>query len=444
MNDAADLAQQAERRLLGAIMWTGHIPDLPADVWARPSHQAVWDAICTVAAEARTIEPPAVMEQLAHDGRLTEVGGATAFFESFVSGGTTLAPFEVDRLATEVADWQWRRGLFTRGRQLMVASSDLSADPRTLLAELETLDTPRRAGLALHSGDQIGRVPDPAWLVDGHMQEGLAVIFGPWAAGKSFVAADLAVALASGKPWWGWDVTQGPVLYLALEGAAGLAARIETAARVRGVGLDGLHLSGDPVNLGVRSDVADVDTAVRQTGARLLVVDTWARATAGADENDNGSAGRAIEALDRIRQRRGCTVLVLHHARKGDAADPRGAGSLPAAADSIWNVVKTGANKIKVTSAKQKDGEDFQALTFSLRQQARSASLELIASGKPRAQADLDRAEALDALQAGAMLKALVRAQFGDATLAELCAHPDVCEVLDEQERPCVALKAAR
>lgn len=440
MSDAAELVTVAERRLLTAVMWTGHVPlQVDPDGWSRPAHRAVWDAICAVQADSRQVDLPTVVEQLAHDGTLDVAGGATTMWEAFTGSGSQVAPFELKRMVDEVTEWQWRRRLFVRGRQLMVASQDLSQDPRSVLDDLED-DVPARAGLTVHTGDQIAGLPEPVWLVDGHMQDGLSVIFGPWSSGKSFVAADVASAVASGQPWWGNQVTAGPVLYLALEGASGLAQRLQAACRGRGR-LDRLHLSGDPVNLGNRSDVADVDQAIRQTGARLLIVDTWARATAGADENDNGSAGRAVEALDRIRQRRGCAVLVLHHARKGDPSDPRGAGSLPAAADSVWNVTKTGAGKIHVASAKQKDGEDFRGLTFALRQQGQSATLELVASGKTYGQRDVDRAEALDMARRGPVLKALIRSQFGDETLDQLVRHPDVREVLDDQDRPCVTAK---
>lgn len=433
MSDASELTLSAERRLLAGAMWAGTLPaGVDADMFAREAHRAVWQA-CQA---ADPLDPPTVVEQLARDGRLEVVGGAGTFWESF--GSTRVLPYELDRLAVEVAQWSWRRRLFGEANRLAAAAADLSQDPRSVLADLDGLDGPVRSGLTVHTGDRIGQVPPPSWLVDGHLQEGLSVVFGPWSAGKSFVAVDAAVAVASGGAWWGHKVQQGPVLYLALEGAAGLAQRLQAAARARQVGLDGLHLSGDPVNLGNRTDVADVDTAVRTLGVRLLVVDTWARATAGADENDNGSSGRAVEALDRIRARRGCSVMVLHHARKGDSTDPRGAGALPAAADSMWNVTKTGAGKIQVASAKQKDGEDFLTLTFALRQQDRSASLELIASGKPRAQQDFDRAEALDMCREGPVLKALIRSQFGDATLDQLCRHPDVREVLDDLDRPCV------
>lgn len=435
MSDAAVLAAHAEKALCSAVMWSHRMPDTPVsgDMFANEGHRAVWEAI---ADRFPNVDPPDVADQLARTGKLQVVGGIEAFWQVATVDQRGLP----EESARQVAEWHLRRQAAHTAMQVLKASQDLSADPTALLGELDTI--PRRPSrLTLHTADQIADVPPPTWLVDGHLQEGFGVIFGPWSAGKSFVAVDMAVAVASGQRWWGHPVQQGPVLYLSLEGVAGLAARIESACRARGVTMDGLHLSGDPVNLGNRTDVADVDQAVRQTGARLLIVDTWARATAGADENDNGSTGRAVEALDRIRARHGCTVLALHHARKGDSGDPRGAGSLPGAADSMWNVTKTAAGKIHVSSSKQKDGEDFRGLTFALRSEGRSATLQLIAAGKPRAEADLHMAEALDACRRGLVLKALVRSQWDDGTLERLCRHPDVREVLDDQDRPCVTAK---
>ena len=54
----------------------------------------------------------------------------------------------------------------------------------------------------------------------------LSMLYGPSNAGKTFVALDLAMHVASGKPWRGYRVNGGSVLYIAAEGGAGVRNRL--------------------------------------------------------------------------------------------------------------------------------------------------------------------------------------------------------------------------
>ena len=76
-----------------------------------------------------------------------------------------------------------------------------------------------------------------AYLVKGLIpREGLVVIWGPPKCGKSFWTFDLAMHIALGGLYRGRRIAQGPVVYIACEGAHGFRARIE-AFRLR-------HLQG--------------------------------------------------------------------------------------------------------------------------------------------------------------------------------------------------------
>src|SRR2546428_13563804 len=68
----------------------------------------------------------------------------------------------------------------------------------------------------------------PAWLVDQFLTEGgLSVLYGPSGTGKTFVALDLAYAIARGIPWHGYAISQcGPVLYIAAESGHSIAGRM--------------------------------------------------------------------------------------------------------------------------------------------------------------------------------------------------------------------------
>src|SRR3546814_2049301 len=58
----------------------------------------------------------------------------------------------------------------------------------------------------------------------------------------------------------------------------------------------------------------------------LIVVDTVARALAGADENSASDVGRLVDAFDWLKSQWGCAVLPIHHTGHSQDAKTRGRG----------------------------------------------------------------------------------------------------------------------
>jgi len=89
--------------------------------------------------------------------------------------------------------------------------------------------------LTLYSAAEIKRLPPPEWLIDGHLvQNSIAVLYGPSGGGKSFLALDGALSVATGRDWLGRPVQQGVVIYVLAEGASGFGARITAWEEDRG------------------------------------------------------------------------------------------------------------------------------------------------------------------------------------------------------------------
>ena len=78
---------------------------------------------------------------------------------------------------------------------------------------------------------------EPPWLIDGFIHETeIGAFWGAPGTGKSFVALDWALSVATGQPWLGrYPVIQGPVLYMCGEGAPSLAKRIDGWMAAHGV-----------------------------------------------------------------------------------------------------------------------------------------------------------------------------------------------------------------
>lgn len=215
----------------------------------------------------------------------------------------------------------------------------------------------------------LGRKP-PAWLIKGLIpQAELVVLFGESGAGKSFIALDIACALARGIEWRGLKTKPGRQVYIAAEGAGGFRNRVAAYARHHEVDPTTLDLGviDAAPNLLLKDDAMDVCRAINSSGPAPSVVwvDTFAQTTPGANENAAEDMGRALQHCKGIHRATGAVVVLVHHAGKDASKGARGWSGLRAAADAEIEVVRTLGGRF-LRSTKQKDGEDFQEWGFDL------------------------------------------------------------------------------
>lgn len=210
-------------------------------------------------------------------------------------------------------------------------------------------------------------LPPLAWRIRGVMPaEGLASIYGPSASGKSFLALDMAAAIASGRNWFGFRVTRAPVVYCALEGEAGLRKRVQAWETDTGQQIPA-RIVLQPFKLTEPQDVQDLAAAVLSAGAgTVTIVDTLNRAAPTADENSSRDMGAILEAAKALQRLTGGLVILVHHTGKDAAKGLRGHSSLFAALDAAIEVVRNGERR-EWTLTKCKDGEDVSAHLFNLR-----------------------------------------------------------------------------
>jgi KaiC/GvpD/RAD55 family RecA-like ATPase len=222
----------------------------------------------------------------------------------------------------------------------------------------------------LRTAAELAALPPVRWLVRGVLPaEGLAAMFGASGSGKTFLALDLAGAVAEGRPWFTYRVNAAQVVYLGLEGEAGLSQRVQAWERHnRRAPPEGLRfVVSQPFDMLQAEDVAELAEACRAAGAGggLVVVDTLNRAALGVDENSSQDMGRIIEAAADMQRRIGGLVLLIHHAGKDQSKGMRGHSSLHAALDAAIEVRREGeAREWRV--AKSKDGRDAESIAFRL------------------------------------------------------------------------------
>lgn len=235
-----------------------------------------------------------------------------------------------------------------------------------LAALLRVERTPPQRFQLLSAAD-LGALPALRWRIRGVLpQEGLAAIYGPPGSGKTFLAWDLLAAVAAGREWFGCRTHTAPVLYVGLEGAAGLPQRQQAHAARHGHS-EGMRFLLSPLDLRRAQDRADLVAAARAAGLAggVLCIDTLAAAAPGMDENASADMGEAIAALKALQADLGGLMLVVHHAGKDSTKGLRGHSSLLAAMDAVIEVTRTdGRREWKL--AKAKDGADGEARQFQL------------------------------------------------------------------------------
>ena len=215
------------------------------------------------------------------------------------------------------------------------------------------------------------------WLIEGVIPKGsFTALYGPPGSFKSFIALDIAEAIATGRTWMGKEVKEtGAVLYLAGEGFGGIGARIK-ACKMHHQTEDGAPIYIVRHQLNLRSSAEDFNALmmavvmlVEQTGMEfsLAIVDTLARAFGGGNENSSEDMGAFITAMGKVQEFLNCALMVLHHSGKDAAKGLRGHSSLLGAVDTELELLRFDEQmKGVLTISKQKDGADNERFGFEM------------------------------------------------------------------------------
>jgi len=212
------------------------------------------------------------------------------------------------------------------------------------------------------------------WLIRDYLEgESLSVLFGEPGAMKTFVALDMGLSLASGTDWHG-NKTKGrdPVLFIAGEGRAGLSKRIKAWTTFYDVDVADLHfhffVADRPAQFLESGSCAEVEAAIEAIAQNygnpgLLVIDTLNRNFGPGNENDTEDMTAFVAAMDKIRSRFGCAVLIIHHSGLAEKSRGRGNSALRAALDFEYRMdVKDDVRTM--TATKVKDHEPQPPIHF--------------------------------------------------------------------------------
>lgn len=261
----------------------------------------------------------------------------------------------------------------TRRAQIpeLVSSASAKFDPVDVSALMRSPQASNEPRFKLLTGAELAGMPPLRWLVRGVLPAtGLAALYGPSGSGKSFLALDLFAAVAEGRAWYGCRVTSAPVVYVALEGEAGLSVRVQAWEHFHGRALpDAMRIVIQAFKLTDAQDVADLATTIVGAGGNgaVVVLDTLNRAAPSADENSSKDMGMILDAAKVLQAKVGGLVVLVHHTGKDESRGMRGHSSLFAALDASIEIERKGERRAwKI--AKAKDGQDGIAFDFKVQE----------------------------------------------------------------------------
>ena len=228
---------------------------------------------------------------------------------------------------------------------------------------------PKDGRLRLLTADDLARMPAMRWRIKGVLPErGVASVYGPSGSGKSFLIISMSASIAAGATdWHGYKCKKAPVVYVALEGEAGLSQRIRAYCKHHEATCENMHFVTSSLSLLKGSDVDALINIIRTSvgDGAVVCIDTLAQATPGGDENSSVDMGLAIAACKKIQSQLNGLVVLVHHTGKQAGQGPRGHSSLFAALDAAIEVKKDGDARVW-SVAKSKDGADGRRHAFKL------------------------------------------------------------------------------
>jgi hypothetical protein len=214
-------------------------------------------------------------------------------------------------------------------------------------------------------------LPPPEPLIDNVLDQGtIALLYGKWSTGKTFIALDWAACVATGKAWQNRKTEQRKVLYVVGEGASGLNQRAdawETGWQTM-ISDEWLSIYPHPINLLNDYDIDQLRALIVWGGYDLVIFDTLARCMVGADENSAKDGGIVIDNMTKLRDAtpggRG-VILAVHHAGK-DAKTLRGTSALESGVDTVYSTSRDEEGWISLNREKRKDGPEHDHHVFKI------------------------------------------------------------------------------
>ena len=217
--------------------------------------------------------------------------------------------------------------------------------------------------LRVVSGDSLSskyNAPDEL-IQDMIVRKSQSMLFGDSNSGKTFYALSMAHAICEGVPFMGKQVEKGAVIYLATESPSSVISRVQAIKDYHDCDMANLFIVQVPINFFTSDQHStEVIALIRQvetdTGSKvnLVIGDTLARMTAGANENSGEDMVPILQRLDTVVYEANTAFLTIHHSGKDASRGARGSSTIRAHIDTEIYVVEENLQRT-ATITKQRE-----------------------------------------------------------------------------------------
>lgn len=197
------------------------------------------------------------------------------------------------------------------------------------------------------------------WVIKHYLPaDTIGVLYGASGSGKSWIAIDMAMHVATGIPWYGNKVRQGKVLYIAAEGAAAMAYRIRgwlqghpNVRNAEQLVRQNVRFFTGVANLSETNPVKTAAVTAEEIKNRLteenhqpdlVIVDTLSQTMTGDENAASDVAAFMNNIAMHLREPFKACVVVVHHAGKSNSTTPRGSSAIQANTSFLFSVSREG------------------------------------------------------------------------------------------------------
>jgi hypothetical protein len=215
--------------------------------------------------------------------------------------------------------------------------------------------------------------PPMKWAIQDILPEGCYLLTARPKVGKSWLALQMCLAVAFGGTVFGKNVVKGKAVYLALEdNPRRLQSRLEQL-RPQDYATPDLILHTDWPKFD-KGGVEKLIELIEKEQPKLIVIDTFAKVRPSmGNKNVYESDYKALEPITKVANQYRCTILIVHHNRKGKPeTDPleqvSGSLGLSGAVDGVLVIDGNRSDKMYTLSLIGRDISDDDDLAIARQQ----------------------------------------------------------------------------
>lgn len=162
------------------------------------------------------------------------------------------------------------------------------------------------------------------WLIEGLWEyDSVGLIVAPPKSYKSTLITNMAVAVASGKPFDGRKVIQGGVLIL--QGENSLVAEKSRMMNIAGTTDLPIYYVQSSINL---DNIEVLKRTIIENSIKMLVIDPLYLLFGSGNMNHQVDVTPKLRTLTELRKETGCSIILVHHTRKTDGSSDLSTGDI--------------------------------------------------------------------------------------------------------------------